>query len=89
MENSSRKPDIEKIFPHLFPLLQEAVRYYETDYRRYVSAIQLRGNLYQLGILNDLYREVRNYCNEKGVLLLSDTTHLLNLLIADNDTSFF
>ncbi len=42
MENSSRKPDIEKIFPHLFPLLQEAVRYYETDYRRYVSAIQLR-----------------------------------------------
>ena len=88
MENSSRKPDIEKIFPHLFPLLQEAVRYYETDYRRYVSAIQLRGNLYQLGILNDLYREVRNYCNEKGVLLLSDTTHLLNLLIADNDTSF-
>lgn len=88
IKTSSRKADIERIYPDLLPLLQETVHYYETAYRRYVSAIQLSGNLYQLGILNDLYREVRNYCDEKGVLLLSDTTHLLNLLIANNDTSF-
>ena len=48
----------------------------------------LSDNLYQLGILNDLYQEVRAYCDEKGLMLLSDTTHILNMLIADNDTSF-
>lgn len=87
-KTSARKTDIETIYPALFPLLEEAVSLYKTGYPRYISARQLTGNLYQLGILNDLYREVRNYCDEKDLLLLSDTTHLLNMLIADNDTSF-
>ena len=53
-----------------------------------MSAVLLSKNLYQLGILNDLYGEVRDYCDEKGLMLLSDTTRLLNMLIAGNDTSF-
>lgn len=88
---TKKSPDrdyIENILPDLMSKLQEALIYYDTNARNYLSAIQLLGNLYQLGILNDLYQEVRSYCNEKGLILLSDTTLILNKLIADNDTSF-
>lgn len=87
-KTSVNKGKIETIRPELMFYLQEALKNFDMDYRNYLSALQLYGNLYQLGILNDLYQEVRAYCNEKGLMLLSDTTHILNLLIANNDTSF-
>jgi ATP-dependent exoDNAse (exonuclease V) beta subunit len=79
---------VERAYPLLNDLLKASIACYDAGGRAYHSARQLRGNLYQLGILNDLYREVRRFCEEKGVMLLSDTTHLLNLLIETNDTSF-
>lgn len=87
-KNSPNKGIIENITPLLCKCLQEILDLFDETYRNYLSALQLSGNLYQLGILNDLYREVRAYCDEKGLMMLSDTTHILNLLIADNDTSF-
>ena len=87
-KNAVNKGKIEDICPELMRYLQEALDIFDGRYKYYLSATQLSGNLYQLGILNDLYREVRAYCNEKGLMLLSDTTHILNLLIANNDTSF-
>ena len=69
-------------------LLQDILNRFDQDYSYYLSARMLSDNLYQLGILNDLYQEDRAYCDEKGLMLLSDTTHILNMLIADNDTSF-
>lgn len=87
-KTSPHKNQIEAIFPALNTLLKESLQLYDREYRLYLSACLLSGNLYQLGILNDLYQKVRVYCDEKGVMLLSDTTHLLNLLIADNDASF-
>lgn len=79
---------IEHIFPVLSSLLEKCIQKYDTQFYRYLSAKQLSDNLYQLGILNDLYRKVREYCEEKGLMLLSDTTHILNVLIEGNDTSF-
>lgn len=87
-QKSPDRANIENILPDLMSLLQRALAYYDTHSRKYLSAIQLIGNLYQLGILNDLYQEVRSYCNAKGLMLLSDTTHILNKLISNNDTSF-
>ena len=87
-KTSQNKETIDRITPELMHYLQEALNIFDAEYRNYLSAQQLTGNLYQLGILNDLYQEVRNYCNEKGLMMLSDTTHILNLLIANNDTSF-
>lgn len=84
----ANREKIESIRPKLMLYLKEALENFDSGYRNYSSARQLSGNLYQLGILNDLYLEVRDYCDEKGLMLLSDTTHILNLLIADNDTSF-
>lgn len=79
---------LEDAYTTLNTWLRESVEFYDENYRDYVSARLLSGNLYQLGILNDLYGEVRDYCDEKGLMLLSDTTRLLNTLIASNDTSF-
>lgn len=87
-KDSPNKAAIESLLPCLQRTLQEMLGVYERDYRRYLSAEHLAGNLYQLGILNDLYREVRGYCEEKGLMLLSDTTRILNQLIAGNDASF-
>lgn len=87
-KTSANKGKIECIRPRLMQELQKALDFYDANNRKYLSARQLSGNLYQLGILNDLYLEVRSYCDEKGLMLLSDTTHILNMLIADNDTSF-
>ena len=87
-KTSPRKATIGSICPRLMQLLQDILNRFDQDYSYYLSARMLSDNLYQLGILNDLYQEVRAYCDEKGLMLLSDTTHILNMLIADNDTSF-
>ncbi len=86
--DGSVKQKIEAIYPLLNEKLKRCVEIYENKCCYYLSARQIADNLYQLGILSDLYREVRAYCDEKGVMLLSDTTHILNILIAGNDTSF-
>ena len=87
-KTSPLKGKIDCLVPELNRLLREAIRFYDDTFYFYNSSIQLSGNLYQLGILNDLYKEVRGYCNDKGLMLLSDTTHILNKLIGDNDTPF-
>lgn len=86
--NAAKKNEIEAIRDELMRYLRQALNVFDREYAAYLSARQVAGNLYQLGILHDLYNEVRSYCDEKGVMLLSDTTHILNLLIAGNDTSF-
>lgn len=86
--DASVRAKIETVFPQLSGWLEESVRLYDEQGCYYSSARQLSDNLYQLGILNDLYRNVREYCEEKGLMLLSDTTHILNVLIEGNDTSF-
>ncbi len=88
IQKSNNRDSIENILPDLMTNLQAAIAYYDLHSRNYFSALQLTRNLYQLGILNDLYQEVRSYCSEKGLMLLSDTTLILNKLISDNDTSF-
>lgn len=86
--DSATRTRIESIYPALNGYLKESIGFYDTNLGDYISARLLLGNLYQLGILNDLYREIRNYCEEKGLMLLSDTTRILSVLIAGNDTSF-
>lgn len=69
-------------------MLQKAVALFGDDYRDYLSAQAILRNIYQLGILADIDREMRAYCAEQGIMLLSGTTELLNRLV-DNDSSPF
>ena len=53
---------------------------------RTAEAILQRIN--QFGILNNIQREIQTICREQNVMLLADTTELLNRVIDGNDTPF-
>lgn len=53
-----------------------------------ISAEMTVKHLYTLGILSDIDRHVREYEKEHNILLLSDTTELLNKIIDGSDTPF-
>jgi len=72
----------------LMPKVQEAVRLIETDRRKYITAKLIVNQLYTLGILVDLRRSVKELCREKGIILISDSGHLLKDVIADSETPF-
>lgn len=57
-------------------------------YCNYMSARAIGANLYQLGILASIDKEVTAYCNEKNIMLLSSTTDMLSQLIDKDDTPF-
>lgn len=69
-------------------LIKEAVRL-TTDYDVYYhTALIIRKNLYLLGIYSDLYKQLHSYLSENNVVLLCESTDLLNRIIDGNDTPF-
>ena len=54
----------------------------------YFSANAILENIYQLGILADIDKEVNDICNEEGTMLLSSATEFLNKLISVEDVPF-
>ncbi len=72
----------------LMPKMQEAVHLVESQSRNYITAKLIISQLYTLGILVDLRKSVKEICREKGVILISDSGHLLKTVIADSETPF-
>ena len=72
----------------LMPKLQEAIRLIDSDKRQYITAKLIVNQLYTLGILVDLRKVVKELCREKGIVLISDSGHLLKDVIADSETPF-
>lgn len=58
------------------------------SYPFYLSVIETGRYFYTLGILSDIDRHIRAYEQEHNILLLSDTTALLNRIIDGTDTPF-
>ena len=55
---------------------------------QYNSAKSILQNFYTLGILSDVKKRLRLFQKENNTLFLSDTTELLNKIIADSDSPF-
>ena len=72
----------------LMPRMAEAVRLVETESRNYLTAKLIVSQLYTLGILVDLRKAVKEICREKGVVLISDSGHLLKTVIDESETPF-
>lgn len=72
--------------------LNEAVgsilAFFEREYALYATAKVIAGNMNALGILDDIYRRVLAYCRERNIMLLSESTELLNRIIDGSDTPF-
>lgn len=61
---------------------------FEEGYRSYKTACLVLRNVNVVGILNDIYMRIQEYCREKNVVLLSESTELLNKIIDGSDTPF-
>ncbi|RNC63338.1 exodeoxyribonuclease V subunit beta [Proteiniphilum sp. X52] len=62
--------------------------YLSDNDREYQTAKHLLRNFYTLGILNDIKQRLRKLQQENNTLFLSDTTELLNDIIAGTDSPF-
>lgn len=54
----------------------------------YQTAYEINRYFFALGILGDVDKKVREYAAENNVMLISDTTELLNKIIKGTDTPF-
>lgn len=67
--------------------VKEAASHFENNIH-YNSAQSILRNFYTLGILNDIKNRLRKLQQENNTLFLSDTTELLNQMIAGTDSPF-
>ena len=68
-------------------LVREIVNFTD-EWREYNSAKVTDNNIYSLGILLDINKYIQKYSKENNVVLLSETTELLNKIIDGSDTPF-
>ncbi len=83
-----KRSAIESVFyAGLNDAVQEAVSLFENNIP-YNSALSILRNFYTLGILSDIKSRLRRLQQENNTLFLSDTTELLNNMIAGTDSPF-
>ena len=80
--------EIEAIYGELNEIVGKILALFENGYRSYATALVLLSNVNVLGILNDIYAKVVEYCREKNIILLSESTELLGKIIDGSDTPF-
>ena len=78
---------VREIFPELNEYIKQIISCYDA-YPFYVSVMETRRYIYTLGILSDIDKHIQAYEKEHNILLLSDTTELLNRIIDGSDTPF-
>lgn len=69
-------------------LIKEAVTFFTTDFTEYNTINLVLPNLNTIALLGEVYKRVLEYCREKNVMLLSESTLLLNRIIDGKDTPF-
>lgn len=68
--------------------VSEIVTLFDRFYTVYLSASESLRYIYTVGILGDIDRNVREYSREHNIMLISDTTELLNKIIDGKDNPF-
>ncbi len=81
-------PVKEAVDAGLKDLLEKAVKNYENNYVTYITAKELSKSLYVIGIFKDLMEKLKDYRDEKRVMLISDTTNVLKQVIAEENSPF-
>lgn len=67
--------------------MRQAIELFDT-YPLYLSATESLRYIYTVAILSDIDRNMREYSKENNLMLISDTTELLNKVIDGKDTPF-
>jgi len=72
----------------ILALLRRILAMESDELINYYTAKSILDTIYQLGILADIDKEINEFCNEEGSILISNTTELLNKLIGTDDAPF-
>lgn len=67
--------------------VNEIITHYENS-RIYQTAFEINRYFFTLGILGDIDKKIREYTSENNIMLISDTTELLNQIIQGNESPF-
>lgn len=87
-ENPERNQIIGFASLELMPILEDITDYISINYKEYVSAYEVMRKIYLFGLINDLQKKISEYRNENNIILLSDTTRLLQDVIEGYDAPF-
>ena len=68
--------------------VKDAIRYYESDIINYKSANVILSNIYALGILSDVLRQVYLITRDENIFLLSYAAELIYLITDKDQTPF-
>ncbi len=91
-ETQKRNPSLHKAiedtyYEGLNDKVKELIEHYE-GISEYNTASVILENIYTLGILLDVERFIQEYTRENNLVLISETTELLNKIIDGSDTPF-
>lgn len=84
---SATKDKIEDAYPELNECVCNIIAHYN-DSLTYQTAYEINRYFFTLGILGDVDKKIREYAAENNVMLISDTTELLNRIIEGNESPF-
>lgn len=80
--DSKTEADIQDVF-------KRCVEHFTGEpYCIYCTAIAIARNLYELGIMANIDEELKAYCDDQNMMLLSSTNELLSRLIGPEDAPF-
>lgn len=81
------KGKIEDAYSELNICVCDIINHYDNS-RTYQTAYEINRYFFTLGILGDVDKKIREYAAENNVMLISDTTELLNRIIEGNESPF-
>ncbi len=81
------KAKIEDAYPELNSCVCDIIYHYDNS-RTYQTAYEINRYFFTLGILGDVDKKIREYAAENNMMLISDTTELLNRIIEGNESPF-
>lgn len=79
---------IEAVYGELNGIIGKIIELFNDSYGEYATAVALLENVNVMGIINDIHTRVMEYCREKNIILLSESTELLGRIIDGSDTPF-
>lgn len=81
------KVKIESAYTELNACVCDIVAHYD-DSKTYQTAYEINRYFFTLGILADVDSKIRKNASENNIMLISDTTELLNRIIEGNESPF-
>ncbi|NDV68753.1 exodeoxyribonuclease V subunit beta [Dysgonomonas sp. 25] len=86
--DATTRAKIEDVYAQgLSQCVSDIIAHYD-NMSMYQTAYEINRYFFTLGILGDIDKKIREYTTENNLMLISDTTELLNTIIQGSDTPF-